>query len=90
MPPTDPLNDAPVAKEPQDLAPQGQDQPTEDVLADQIMAGAHTSEQLQRAKMLIESMLTLEKEAQSKSPAELATMIQERHNELDEAPGKCE
>jgi RNA polymerase sigma factor (sigma-70 family) len=71
---------------PQAPAPtKGHDQPAEDVLADQIMAGAHTSEQLQRAKMLIESMLTLEKEAQSKSPADLATMIQERTNKLEEA-----
>jgi RNA polymerase sigma factor (sigma-70 family) len=85
MPETDlPLNEAPVDKEPQDPAPPDQEQPAEDLLADHIMAVAHTSEQLQRAKMLIESMLALEKETQNKSPAELTTMIQERTNELAE------
>jgi hypothetical protein len=85
LPATDlPLNEAAVDKEPQDPAPPDQEQPAEDLLADHIMAVAHTSEQLQRAKMLIESMLTLEKETQDKSPAELATMIQERTNELAE------
>jgi RNA polymerase sigma factor (sigma-70 family) len=63
----------------------GQDQLVEDPLADQIMAGAHTSEQLERAQKLIESMLTLEKEAHSKSPDELDKMIQDRTKRLEEA-----
>ncbi len=72
--------------EPQDpISAKNQDQLAEDPLADQIMTGAHTPKQLERAKALIESMLTLEKEAQSKSPEELTKMINDRTNELDEA-----
>ncbi len=62
-----------------------QDQLTEDPLADQIMAGAHTPEQLERVKKLIESILTLEKEAHGKSPEELNTMIRDKTVELEEA-----
>jgi RNA polymerase sigma factor (sigma-70 family) len=62
-----------------------QDQLAEDPLADQIVTGVHTPKQLERAKTIIESMLTLEKEAHSKSPEELTEMINERTNELEEA-----
>ncbi len=62
-----------------------QDQLIEDPLADQIMAGAHTPEQLERAKELIESILTLEKEAHGKSAEELNTMIRDRTDELEDA-----
>ena len=65
----------PVPQEP--VPPKGPDRPVEDVLADQIMTGAHTPEQLQRARILIEAMLTLEQVAQGKSPEELAIEIQE-------------
>jgi RNA polymerase sigma factor (sigma-70 family) len=69
------------------LPPQdpNQDPLAEDPLADQIMTGAHTPKQLERAKTLIESMLTLEKEAHSKSPEELSKMINDKTNELEEA-----
>ena len=79
------LDDPDAVPVPQDPTTKGQDQLVEDPLAEQIMAGAHTPEQLERAKKLIESMLTLEKEAHSKSPEELNKMIQDRTNELEEA-----
>jgi RNA polymerase sigma factor (sigma-70 family) len=79
------LDDPDAVPVPQDPTTKGQDQLVEDPLAEQIMAGAHTPEQLERAKKLIESMLTLEKEAHSKSPEELNKMIHDRTNELEEA-----
>jgi hypothetical protein len=86
LPPLAPQEPGPKEPEPAGL-PQDPDQDplAADPLADQIMTGVHTPKQLERAKKLIESMLTLEKEAQSKSPEELTKMIHDRTNELEEA-----
>jgi len=63
----------------------GQEPPQEDPLSELIMAGDHTPEQLERAKAVIESMITLEKEVRGKSPEELDTMIQARAGALEKA-----
>jgi RNA polymerase sigma factor (sigma-70 family) len=62
-----------------------QDQRPADPLADLIVAGDHTPEELARAKAIIESMITFEKEASGKSPEELDKMIQEKAQSLDDA-----
>ncbi len=56
-----------------------------DPLADLIVAGDHTPEELARPKAIIESMITFEKEARGKSPDELDKMIQDKAAALDEA-----
>ena len=81
--PSDPPDPELVPQGP--IPPNDQDQLAEDPLAEQIMTGGHSAKQLERAKTLIESMLTLEKEAHSKSPEELTRMINARAGELEEA-----
>jgi len=57
----------------------------EDPLAELIMTSDHTPEQLARAKELIESMITLDKEAQGKSPEEINKMIEGKASALEKA-----
>jgi hypothetical protein len=49
------------------------------------MTGDHTPQQLERAKAVIESMITLEKEARGKSPEQLDEMIRARAGALEKA-----
>jgi RNA polymerase sigma factor (sigma-70 family) len=71
---------------PEDPAPtKGQDRLAEDPLADQLVNGLHTPKQLERAKAMIEAMLALEKEADSKSPQELTEMINQVTYGLEDA-----
>jgi RNA polymerase sigma factor (sigma-70 family) len=60
-------------------------QSTDDPLADLIVGGDHTPEQLARAKAIIESMMTFEKEARGKSSQELEKMIEDKAKDLEEA-----
>jgi len=76
---------APSPDPPPPMPTTGQDQHTEDPLADLIVAGDHTPEQLERAKMMIDSMITLEKEAHGKSPVEIDKMIKDKASKLEEA-----
>ncbi len=55
----------------------------EDPLTELIVAGSHSPEQLERAKAVIESMITLEKEARGKSPKEIDKMIETRVRALE-------
>jgi RNA polymerase sigma factor (sigma-70 family) len=63
----------------------GQALPSEDPLAELIMTGDHTPQQLERAKEVIESMIALEKEARGKSPEQLDEMIRTRAGALEKA-----
>jgi hypothetical protein len=52
------------------------DEGPRDPLSDLILAGAHSPEQLEHAKQIIEAMIEFEKEVQGKSPEELDRMIE--------------
>ena len=56
-----------------------------DPLSALIVNGDHTPEQLQRAKELIEEMITLEKEASGKPADQIETMIREKAGALEAA-----
>jgi hypothetical protein len=56
-----------------------------DPLSALIVNGDHTPQQLQRAKELIEEMITLEKEASGKSSDQIETMVQQRAGALEAA-----
>ena len=58
------------------LAPTTDDQRSGYPLSDLFLAGAHTAQQLDHAKSLIEEMLVFEKESEGKSPEELDAMIE--------------
>jgi hypothetical protein len=63
----------------------GPDRSPEDPLADLIVAGDHTPEQLERAKAIIDAMIKLEEEARGKSSGEIDQMIQDKAGELEKA-----
>lgn len=86
-PPPPPLPEEPLLpNEPQPPIPAtGQAPHQEDPLAELIMTGDHTPEQLERAKAVIESMITLEKEVRGKSPEVIAEMIRDRASALEKA-----
>ncbi|WP_210420566.1 RNA polymerase sigma factor [Aquisphaera giovannonii] len=56
-----------------------------DPLVEMIVTGDHTPDQLERARVMLESMITMEKEARGKSPQEIDRMIQAKAGALEKA-----